>query len=216
MIWRDLLPKITERPVLGFGLLNVTVKGRYAGETPHNAYLAQLLYYGSVGFVAFMMMLVGFGHRVYSSVVGLRGRPEAWVLTGLLVGVAGQGMVEYIITVPLSFSNSLFWLILAPWWNFPGGRVDDRVSLLGHLTSTHLPIWALMLWMVMLGTIVPFALVVGALRHITATRAGITAMLEPVVAIVVAWAWLGESLDPVQLSGAAATLAGISLAQTSR
>jgi drug/metabolite transporter (DMT)-like permease len=41
-------------------------------------------------------------------------------------------------------------------------------------------------------------------------------MLEPVLAIVVAWAWLGESLDPLQLSGAAATLAGISLAQTSR
>ena len=47
-------------------------------------------------------------------------------------------------------------------------------------------------------------------------RAGITAMLEPVLAIVVAWAWLGESLDLLQLSGAAVTLAGISLAQTSR
>jgi drug/metabolite transporter (DMT)-like permease len=33
---------------------------------------------------------------------------------------------------------------------------------------------------------------------------------------VVAWAWLGESLDLTQLSGAAVTLAGISLAQTSR
>jgi drug/metabolite transporter (DMT)-like permease len=77
-------------------------------------------------------------------------------------------------------------------------------------------VWALMLWMVVLGTIVPFALVVAALRHISATRAGITAMLEPVLAIVVAWAWLGESLDPTQLSGAAVTLAGISLAQTSR
>jgi drug/metabolite transporter (DMT)-like permease len=43
-----------------------------------------------------------------------------------------------------------------------------------------------MLWMVVLGTIVPFALVAGALRRISATRAGITAMLEPVVAIVIA------------------------------
>jgi drug/metabolite transporter (DMT)-like permease len=114
------------------------------------------------------------------------------------------------------FFATIFWSLLAPWWNFPGGRVDDDVSLLGNLASSQLPIWALMLWMVVLGTIVPFALVVGALRHISATRAGITAMLEPVVAIVVAWAWLGESLDLVQLSGAAATLAGISLAQTSR
>jgi drug/metabolite transporter (DMT)-like permease len=55
-----------------------------------------------------------------------------------------------------------------------------------------------------------------ALQRISATRAGITAMLEPVLAIVVAWAWLGESLDGVQLGGAAATLAGVALALSSR
>jgi drug/metabolite transporter (DMT)-like permease len=73
-----------------------------------------------------------------------------------------------------------------------------------------------MLWMVVLGTIVPFGLVVAALRHIAATRAGVTAMLEPVLAIVVAWVWLGESLHPLQVSGAGVTLAGIALAQTAR
>jgi drug/metabolite transporter (DMT)-like permease len=123
---------------------------------------------------------------------------------------------------PISLSSwgflfaTVFWSVLAPWWNFPGGRVDDHVSLLGNLASSHLPVWLLMLWMIVLGTVVPFLLVVGALRHITATRAGITGMLEPVVAIIVAWAWLGESLDAVQLSGAVVTLAGIGLAQTSR
>jgi drug/metabolite transporter (DMT)-like permease len=111
---------------------------------------------------------------------------------------------------------TLFWSLLAPWWNFPGGRVEDRVSLHGNLSSSHLPVWALMAWMVVLGTIVPFALVVAALRRISATRAGITAMLEPVLAIVIAWAWLGESLNAVQLSGAAFTLAGVSLALSSR
>lgn len=114
------------------------------------------------------------------------------------------------------FFATLFWTVAAPWWNFPAGRVGHDVSLLGNLASTHLPVWALMLWVVVLGAIVPFGLIVGALRHISATRAGITAMLEPVVAIVVAWAWLGESLAPVQLSGAALTLLGIGLAQTAR
>ena len=47
-------------------------------------------------------------------------------------------------------------------------------------------------------------------------RLDIGTMLEPVVAIVVAWAWLGESLAPVQLSGAVLTLTGIGLAQTAR
>jgi drug/metabolite transporter (DMT)-like permease len=123
---------------------------------------------------------------------------------------------------PLSLSAwgflfaTLFWSVLAPWWDFPGSRVGDSVSLLGNLASSHLPVWLLMLWMVTLGTIVPFLLVVGALRHITATRAGITGMLEPVAAILVAWVWLGESLEPVQLGGATLTLAGICLAQTAR
>jgi drug/metabolite transporter (DMT)-like permease len=114
------------------------------------------------------------------------------------------------------FFATVFWSALAPWWSFPGGRVDDNVSLLGNLASSQLPVWMLMVWMVVLGTIVPFVLVVAALRHITATRAGVTAMLEPVVAIVVAWAWLSESLDVTQVSGGAVTLAGIALAQTSR
>jgi drug/metabolite transporter (DMT)-like permease len=111
---------------------------------------------------------------------------------------------------------TVFWTVAAPWWSFPTARVDDRVSLLGHLASRHLPVWAMLLWVVVLGAIVPFGLIVGALRHISATRAGITAMLEPVVAIVVAWAWLGEALDGVQLSGAALTLLGIGLAQSAR
>jgi drug/metabolite transporter (DMT)-like permease len=77
-------------------------------------------------------------------------------------------------------------------------------------------VWALVLWVIVLGSIVPFALIVGALRHVTATRAGVVAMLEPVVATVVAWAWLRESLSPVQLAGAAVVLAGIGLAQSAR
>jgi drug/metabolite transporter (DMT)-like permease len=114
------------------------------------------------------------------------------------------------------FFATLFWSLVAPWWNFPSGRVGSDVSLLGNVASHHLPVWALMLWMVVLGTIIPFVLVVGALRRISATRVGITAMLEPIVAIAVAWAWLGESLDPVQVSGAAVTLAGVALALSSR
>ena len=114
------------------------------------------------------------------------------------------------------FFATLFWTVAAPWWSFPSARVDDDVSLLGNLASSHLPVWLLVLWVIVLGTVVPFGLIVGALRHISATRAGITAMLEPAVAIVVAWAWLGETLEPVQLSGAVLILAGIVLAQTAR
>ena len=111
---------------------------------------------------------------------------------------------------------ALFWAAAQPWWTFPSSFFQGDASLQGHLESVHVPIWALVTWMVVLGTIVPYVLVVGALRHVSAIRVGIVAMLEPVVAIFVAWIWLGEALAAVQLLGAGLTLAGIVLAQTAR
>ena len=41
-------------------------------------------------------------------------------------------------------------------------------------------------------------------------------MLEPVAAALVAWAWLGETLNTAQLGGGAIALAAVGLAQTAR
>jgi drug/metabolite transporter (DMT)-like permease len=111
---------------------------------------------------------------------------------------------------------SVFWAIAQPWWSFPASTAERTVSLEGHLAAWHLPAWALVLWVIVLGTIVPFSLVVGALRHVSATRVGIVAMLEPVVATIVGWIWLQETLTAVQLVGAGVVLCGILLAQTAR
>ena len=111
---------------------------------------------------------------------------------------------------------ALFWAIVQPWTSFPWDRVDESVSLLGRLAEIDLPIWLLMSWMVVLGTIVPFGLLVASLRHITPTRAGILAMFEPVAGTAIAYLWLREELDPTQLLGAIVVLSGILLAQTAR
>jgi drug/metabolite transporter (DMT)-like permease len=111
---------------------------------------------------------------------------------------------------------SIFWALVQPWLSFPAELVDDSVSLLGRLEGVSLPVWLLMAWMVVLGTIVPFALLAASLRHISASRAAITATFEPVAATVVAFAWLEESLMPFQLLGAMVVLAAIFLAQTAR
>jgi drug/metabolite transporter (DMT)-like permease len=47
-----------------------------------------------------------------------------------------------------------------------------------------------------------------AIRTIGGTRTGILMLLEPVVGVVLAAAWLGEALLPVQLAGGALVLAG--------
>ena len=111
---------------------------------------------------------------------------------------------------------ALFWAAVQPLWRFPAGRFDDSVSLLGHLERFALPVWLLMLYVVVAGTMVTFLLVVAALRHISATRVGIVAMLEPVAASGVAFLWLGETFGTPQLVGGGIVLAAILLAQTAR
>jgi drug/metabolite transporter (DMT)-like permease len=112
--------------------------------------------------------------------------------------------------------TSIFWAVLVPWWSFPTHALTDSTSLHGHLHAVELPVWALVAWMIVLGTIVPFFLLVSALRHLSATRVGIVAMLEPVAGALVAWIWLAEGLGGVQLVGAGVVLAAIVLAQTAR
>jgi drug/metabolite transporter (DMT)-like permease len=107
---------------------------------------------------------------------------------------------------------TLFWSVVLPWWSFPAGALSEEVAALG----AHPPAWVLVGWVIVLGTIVPFALLVSALHHVSATRAGIVAMLEPVAGTIVAWLWLGEAFAAIQLAGACCVLVAIAIAQTAR
>jgi drug/metabolite transporter (DMT)-like permease len=111
---------------------------------------------------------------------------------------------------------ALFWAVVQPWWSFPVEIVDGTVSLLGRFDDVTAPVWLLLGYIVVLGTVVPFILLVSALHHVPATRVTIVAMLEPVLAAIVAWIWLGEELAAVQIVGGLIVLIGVVLAQTSR
>ena len=114
------------------------------------------------------------------------------------------------------FFATLFWAVINPLWQFPWDVLGDTVSLQGNLSEYSAPVWVLVAFIVVIGTMVTFTLLTGALRHIPATRASIVATLEPVIATIVAWLWLGESFGTAQLIGGAVVLAGILLAQTAR
>jgi drug/metabolite transporter (DMT)-like permease len=170
------------------------------------------------------------------ALVGLAGLVEVWdglTLDGVGVLAALAAALAFAVYLLLAeravgrrdpFSLSLygflfaaaFWAVAQPLPTFPADRLGEQTSLLGNLAETEMPVWALTTWLVVFGTIVPFGLVVWALRHLPATRVGIVAMLEPLVATLVAWAWLNEQLEPVQLAGGGIVLAGIILAQTAR
>lgn len=109
-----------------------------------------------------------------------------------------------------------FWAIVQPWWSFPFSTLVESAVLPGFSDGASVPVWTLAVWTILVGTIAPFVLSVGALQHLPATTVTIVATFEPVAASVVAWAWLGETLVAVQIVGGAVVLAGILLAETSR
>jgi drug/metabolite transporter (DMT)-like permease len=107
-----------------------------------------------------------------------------------------------------------FWAAAAPWWQFDGGLLGDRVPV--SLGGLQLPLWLLVGWIVVLGAVVPFWLSIAALRHLPPTTAGLVATVEPVLASVVAWLWLEQVLSGWQVLGGVVVLVGIGLAQTAR
>jgi drug/metabolite transporter (DMT)-like permease len=70
--------------------------------------------------------------------------------------------------------------------------------------------------MIVLGTVMPFSLVVVSMQHLRASQASAVGMTEPIFATAIAWLALGESLDPVQLLGAAVVLGSVLVAELNR
>lgn len=71
--------------------------------------------------------------------------------------------------------------------------------------------WLLVVFIGVFGTVVPFGLYNEGVRLISATRASITSTLEPVIAFLVSYWFLGEVLESLQVLGAALIIASIVL-----
>lgn len=110
---------------------------------------------------------------------------------------------------------ALMWAVALPWWRFPWSALDGTADPFGEGTGS-VPLWGLAAWMVVLGTIAPFWLVLAAIRHIGAAGASIIGMSEPFIAALVAWVILGEVLTPLQLLGGAVILTGVVVAERAR
>ena len=100
--------------------------------------------------------------------------------------------------------SSLFWLITQPIWTFP----------LHTLSSGSNAAYAA--YVVVGGTLIPFACMITAVRHLPAARAAVIATLEPVLGAVLAWAIHGEALSPVQIAGGLVVVGAIIWVQTQR
>ncbi|MBW1981334.1 MAG: EamA family transporter [Deltaproteobacteria bacterium] len=73
--------------------------------------------------------------------------------------------------------------------------------------------WTGLLYIAVFGTAIPFGLYFVGINYIRSTRAAITATLEPISAGFIAYAFLGESLQPLQIAGGILVITAIVLLQ---
>lgn len=111
---------------------------------------------------------------------------------------------------------AIFWAIILPWWTFPFEYLTDSYSLSGNLSEYNAPGWALLLWIVIIGTVIPYLLTVTGIRELSAGTSSVIGMIEPIFAGVIAWIILNEALSGVQLIGCAVVLLGIYLADRAK
>jgi drug/metabolite transporter (DMT)-like permease len=111
---------------------------------------------------------------------------------------------------------SAIWAIAFPLWTFPTEIFTQTINLSGPLESHSAPGWALLLWVVVLGTILPYLCVLAGIKLLSASTSSVIGMLEPVFAGVFAWIWIGESWSAIQLVGGAIVIVGIYLADKTR
>lgn len=109
-----------------------------------------------------------------------------------------------------------FWAIVLPLWNFPTEVFAMKMDIHGYLAGVMLPGWALLLWVIVMGTIVPYICVINGLSLLNASKSSAIGMLEPVLASAFAWIWLGQSWVLIQIIGAVVVLVGIYLADRSK
>jgi drug/metabolite transporter (DMT)-like permease len=64
-------------------------------------------------------------------------------------------------------AGALFWAVIQPWWSFPFAPLGHSVAI--SRAGLHVPVALLLAWMLVLGTVIPFALVVAGVARVGAT-----------------------------------------------
>jgi drug/metabolite transporter (DMT)-like permease len=173
----------------------------------------------AIGFVLAGLVVVA---EIWASTLNPLG-----VMWGLLAAITlatyflvGEKQLKTISPLALSFWTmtiaAVFWAPLSGWWNLEPAQFTQLASAGSDSSGFAVPVWALIVWNVVLGSFAPFLLSLSALKRLSATAAGIVATSEIAFAFITAWLWLREELTLLQIIGASIVLGGIVIAQTAR
>ncbi len=127
----------------------------------------------------------------------------AYIVYLLLGRQVGKSIPSLTATAYGALVASIFWFGVQPPWAIPA-----TTWTLYHLI--------LILLVGIIGMAIPFSLVLGSLRRIDPTRVGIASMLELVAGGIIAYFWLGQHLDFLQIMGCVLVMGGITILQSER
>lgn len=110
---------------------------------------------------------------------------------------------------------SLLWVVAQPWWSFPWEALSGDTEPLSD-ANISIPIWVMVVWMILFGTVITFSLVLASMKHLRASQASTVGLTEPLFATMIAWILLGEALTAIQVLGGALILSGVFIAERAR
>lgn len=163
-------------------------------SVPGSTWLAALTAVGGV------VAVVGAWSSTTFDPLGLAAGLASMVLYAsyLLIGEFLSARVPVLATIAYGFAvSALIWVLLVP----------------PTIISATPIVWFQLLWIGVMGTAVPFLLVIQALSTVDSGRVGVVATLEPVVAAAAAWLFLGQALTAPQVLGGILVVTAIVVVQ---
>jgi drug/metabolite transporter (DMT)-like permease len=99
--------------------------------------------------------------------------------------------------------------LMATPWSLPG----DILAASATFGGWQVPVWTLLVTCAVVSTAVAYLLSINAMRFLPANVVSVLAVVEPIVATVLAWLTLGQALSVAQVIGAVVLLAGATVVQ---
>ncbi len=179
--------------------------------------------------IAYAAMCLAVG-GIAIAVVGGSGGIGAISVAGIVFAVltalsfAGQSILgarQPVTLPPLArtgagmLAAALIWLPFIPVWRLPFDILGDATQLAGRI-DVSIPVGGAVLFTIVLGSVIPYALVITGITRIGAGAGSMAGMAEPIVAPLLAWFVLGQVLAPLQVLGIALTIACVAVVERQR
>jgi len=134
------------------------------------------------------------------------------------------------------FASCFTWslgTVMAKQWNSPGvspllnaglqitfgglgGFVMSFFFDTTHIIHHTIQGWLSVVYLALIGSALAFTLYMFVLKHLSATISSLYTYINPVVAILLGWALLGEALTPWEVAGMALTIVGVWIVNSKR